>query len=239
MATEIPPLATVKEAKLLRYLAPTLLSLMIITATVWLYYQLPTLRQLEFESTSLKVNNAKLLRQNKELKRQHKALSEKLQDSEQAAAIQKVTNKELQLRLTTLQDEVIDLNRELDFYQNVTQGNTSTKLQIRELTLTADSKQENRINYRLVITQGKKITAPITGAIQLFVTGENKALADTIKIAQHQLKLRYVQVLDGQITLAEGFNPKTVTISLKQNTKTTLSKDFDWKVIPNLSQPAR
>jgi len=239
MATEIPPLATVKEAKLLRYLAPTLLSLMIIIATVWLYYQLPTLRELQFETTSLKVNNAKLLRQNKELKRQHKTLSEKLQDSEQAAAIQKVTNKELQLRLTTLQDEVIDLNRELDFYQNVTQGNTSTKLQIRELTLTADSKQENRINYRLVITQGKKITAPITGAIQLFVTGENKALADTIKIAQHQLKLRYVQVLDGQITLAEGFNPKTVTISLKQNTKTTLSKDFDWKVIPNLSQPAR
>ena len=121
----------------------------------------------------------------------------------------------------------------------MTQGNTSTKLQIRELTLTVDDKQVNRFNYRLVVTQGQKITSPITGLIQLSLTGETKTTEDTIEMSQHQLRLRYLQVLDGQITLADGFTPKTVKVILKQNKKTTLSKVFDWKITASSTQPAR
>jgi len=239
MAMNIPPLAIKKEARGLRYLLPTVLSLIIMAAIVWLYYQLPAIDQLQFESASLKTNNIDLLRQNNELTQQQKLLSDKLQNAEQAAAIQKVTNKELQLRIAALQDEVIELSRELDFYQNVTQGNTSTKLQIRELTLTVDDKQVNRFNYRLVVTQGQKITSPITGLIQLSLTGETKTTEDTIEMSQHQLRLRYLQVLDGQITLADGFTPKTVKVILKQNKKTTLSKVFDWKITASSTQPER
>lgn len=239
MAMNIPPLAIKKEARGLRYLLPTVLSLIIMAAIVWLYYQLPAIDQLQFESASLKTNNIDLLRQNNELTQQQKLLSDKLQNAEQAAAIQKVTNKELQLRIAALQDEVIELRRELDFYQNVTQGNTSTKLQIRELTLTVDDKQVNRFNYRLVVTQGQKITSPITGLIQLSLTGETKTTEDTIEMSQHQLRLRYLQVLDGQITLADGFTPKTVKVILKQNKKTTLSKVFDWKITASSTQPER
>ncbi len=239
MPINIPPLATTKKATPLRYLLPTLLSLIIITAIVWLYYQLPTLHELQLKTSSLTSNNVELLGQNKALKQRQKELNDKLQDYQQAAAIQQVTNKELQLRLTLLQNEVIDLNRELDFYQNVTQGNTSSKLQIRELTFTTDDKHPKRINYRLVITQGKKITAPITGLIQLLLTGDSNTVDESIEIAQHQLKLRYVQVLDGQITLADGLQPKTVKVTLKRNKKTTLSKDFAWKVTMSPTQSER
>jgi len=217
------------ESKLIRYLLLTLISLVIIASSFWLY-QLPTTGELRSQAASLKKDNAALLRQNSELKHQQQLLSKKLQDNEQAFAIQNVTDKQLQRRLTTLQNEVIDLNRELDFYQNITQGNTSTKLQIRELTLTADDKQVNQFNYRLVITQGKKINDPITGTISLLLTEQKDNKEQRTVISEHQLKLRHVQVLEGQIKLTDGRQPKAVKITLTQNNKITLSKDFDWKI---------
>jgi hypothetical protein len=226
------------ESKRVRYLLLTLISLIIIASSSWLY-QLPTTGELKSEVAFLKKDNNALLKQNNKLKKQFAVLTENLQDHEQAFAIQKVTHKELQHRLTTLQDEVIDLNRELDFYQNITQGNTSTKLQIRELALTADDKHANRFNYRLVITQGKKITKPMTGTIKLLITGEKDSKDETTAISEHQLKLRHVQVLNGQIKLADGMQPKAVKITLKQNKKITLSKGFDWEITPSPTQSER
>jgi len=226
------------EPKRIRYLLLTLISLVIIASSIWLY-QLPATGELKSEVTFLKNNNNGLSKQNDELKKQFAVLTENLQDHEQAFAIQKVTHEVLQHRLATLQDKVIDLNRELDFYQNITQGNTSTKLQIRELTLTADDKYGNRFNYRLVISQGQKITKPVTGTIKLLITGKKDDKEETTVITEHQLKLRHVQVLNGQIRLAGSMEPKTVKVTLKQNKKITLSKDFDWKITPSPTQSER
>lgn len=227
------------ESKSIRYLLLSLISLVIISSSIWLY-QRPTTGELKSQAASLAKDNTALRKQNNELKQQFAMLAESVQNHEQAFDIQKVTHKELQYRLTTLQDEVIDLDRELSFYQNITQGNTSTKLQIRELTLTADDKHVNRFNYRLVISQGKKINKAITGTIKLQLTGKkNNKKDEIITISEHQLKLRHVQVLNGQITLAEGLQPKAVNITLKQNKKITLSKDFDWEIASSPAQPER
>jgi hypothetical protein len=227
------------ESKRIRYLLLSLISLVIIVTGIWLY-QLPTIGELKSKMASLKKNNIELIKQNNESKKQFAVLTERSQDHEQAFAIQKVTHNELEYRLSALQAEVINLNRELDFYQNITQGSTSTKLQIRELTLTADNQQANRFNYRLVISQGKKITKAITGIIKLQLMGQKDNKKDEMTtISEHQLKLRHVQVLNGQITLAEGLQPKAIHITLKQNKKITLSKDFDWKIAPSSTQSER
>ena len=79
----------------------------------------------------------------------------------------------------------------------------------------------------------------MTGTIKLLITGKKDDKEETTVITEHQLKLRHVQVLNGQIRLAGSMEPKTVKVTLKQNKKITLSKDFDWKIAPSPTQSER
>jgi len=139
-------------------------------------------------------------------------------------AIEQATIKQLRIQIKKEQQHVANLNKELLFYQSITQGNNSSKLQFRELDLRADPEHADIINYRLVITQGKKITKPMTGTINIIF---NTSLNDKI---EHQLNLRYVQVIEGQIKLIDNEIPTSITVSLVQKNKTTLSKTFDWQL---------
>ena len=139
-------------------------------------------------------------------------------------AVEQATIKQLRIQIKKLQQQVLTLNKELLFYQSITQGNRSNKLQFRELDLRANDEHADIINYRLVITQGRKITKPITGTINIIF---NKSPNDKI---EHHLNLRYVQVIEGQIKLMDNVVPASITVSLVQKNKTTLSKTFDWQL---------
>lgn len=145
-------------------------------------------------------------------------------------AIEKATNQQLQLRLDELQEQVHEQTKDILFYQSITQGNNSSKLQFRELNLRVDDNEPDTIRYRLVITQGKKITSPITGTINMVVNTETNGTKFQHALDEHQLNLRHVQVIEGQIKLENDVQPKTISIDLTQKNKITLSKTFDWKL---------
>lgn len=220
------------DRQVIKNLLKGLVGLIVIALIVWLYRQQTTgelsdkISTLEQENRELRTHNDELVAQNNEL------INDKL-TKQQAAAIQKVTNTQLLAQLNDLQNNAIELDKELSFYQNIMQGNATTKLQIRELKVTVDDKQANQFNYRLVISQGKKITTPLTGQLTISITGNiNKALK-TIELNTHPLKLRHVQVFNGQINLPANMVPKSIKVTLIQNKKTILSKTIDWKVTPN------
>jgi hypothetical protein len=203
----------------------------IITAiSVWYY--------LKEDSTSLQQNliflekNLNLSRQNSQqlsderldLREQNKQLNDTTSIQLQELNIQQATVDQLQQQLVDLQNQVITLNKELMFYQNITQGATSTELQIRELHLTADVERPDIINYRLVITQGKNIAKPVTGSVSINIDKDAKA------VAEHPLNLRYVQLIEGQLIIAPSNHTKSITITITQTKKPKLSRTFDWQL---------
>ncbi len=173
-----------------------------------------------------------------QLEDENKALAENSKTStlaskqhySQKLALEQATTAQLQVQISSLQEQVLTLNKELLFYQTVTQGNSSSKLQIRELDLRADPSRADIVRYRIVMTQGKKINKPITGTINVLMNSDNKGTAEQYTIEQHPLSLRHVQVLEGQIKIEDDTTPLTLTVDLIQNKKITLSRTFDWQL---------
>jgi hypothetical protein len=206
-----------------------LLGLIVIAIIVWIYRQ-QTAGELFTLITVLEQENHQIKEHNIKLTAQKKALTTDKINQQQALAIQKATNNELLQQLNELHDNALEIDKELSFYQNITQGRATSKLQVRELKITTDTEKTDQFNYRLVISQGKKITKPLNGKLTVSLTADIDKQSKVIKLNEHQLKLRHVQVFNGQINLTDDMEPKSIKITLIQNKKTTLSKTIDWKV---------
>jgi hypothetical protein len=226
------------DKQTIKNLLKGVIALIVIALIIWIYRQ-QTTGELSDKIAMLEQENSQLQTQHNALTEQHKNTTEQLLSEQQSAAVQKATNTQLLQQLNSLQDNVIELNKELSFYQNITQGNATSKLHVRELNITVDDKQSNHYHYQLVMSQGKKISKPLQGMLTLSLTGQNDQKSETIKINEHQLKLRHVQVFNGQIKLPENMEPKSIKISLIQKKKTTLSKTIDWQVTTSPTQLKR
>jgi uncharacterized protein YgiM (DUF1202 family) len=196
---------------------------------IWLYLK-PT-AQLRLQFRAAQQQNLQLTTDNQQLTEQNLQLTKKLEDQQQVLAIQQATDEQLQSQLNELQSEVVHLNKELMFYQNITQGNSSSKLQIRELDLRANDRQPDMVDYRLVITQSKKISKPLTGTVEIILNSQNKN--EQLVIGEYQLNLRHVQLFEGQIQLAGNIVPESISVTLKQPKKKALSRTFDWQLVSN------
>tara|TARA_R110001606_G_scaffold346892_3_gene495962 strand:+ start:79156 stop:79857 length:702 start_codon:yes stop_codon:yes gene_type:complete len=212
-------------------LAIFILIAVIITATsVWFFLKEDSIslqQNLHFLQQNLNLSRQstqQLSDERLDLRKQNKQLNNTTSIQLQELNIQQATVEQLQQQLVDLQDQVITLNKELLFYQNITQGATSTELQIRELHLTADAEQSDIIHYRLVITQGKSITKPVVGMVSINID------SDSTSISEQPLNLRYVQLIEGQLNVAGSLQPKSITITITQAKKTKLSRTFDWQL---------
>ncbi len=141
--------------------------------------------------------------------------------------LQESTIQQLEQQLSQQQEQLATLNKELLFYEGLTQGDRPNKLQIRELHLRSDVANTDIVHYQLVITQGKKINQALTGTIEMI---GNMAQDKTITLAEHPLNLRHVQLIEGQIKIIDHNKPKSLTITIKQKNKILLSQSFDWQL---------
>lgn len=193
---------------------------------VW-FYLTASASSVEQELAVTKEREQSLSLENQKLTERLATLTSEFNDQKQYISIQQATDAQLQKRLDELQNKVVHLNKELMFYQTITQGNSSAKLQIREFELHRPSPtQPTQSSYRLVLTQGQKINKPLTGQIKVEVSDANNK---TIQLSEHNLNLRHVQVVEGMIELPKAMTPTSVNVSLIQNKKTTLTQRFDWQ----------
>jgi polyhydroxyalkanoate synthesis regulator phasin len=215
-----------------------LISVIITATTQWFLLKEGNIglqQNLNFLQKSLNLsrqNTQQLSEEKLDLHQQNKTLNEISNSQLHEIDIQQATVEELQQQLMALQDQVFTLDKELLFYQNITQGISSAKLQIRELHLTADTLKADTINYRIVITQGKQITKPMTGSVSINID------KDPTVISKQPLNLRFVQLIEGQITIADSTSTKFITISIKKAKKTLLSRTFDWQLTPSIPPEA-
>ncbi|PHS25095.1 MAG: hypothetical protein COA83_06360 [Methylophaga sp.] len=152
-----------------------------------------------------------------------------LENNKYELDLQKATIEQLEQQLSLQQEQLAAFNKELLFYETITQGDRPNKLQIRELLLRSDATDSAIIHYRLVITQGKKINQALTGTIEMI---GNISKEESSVIAEHPLNLRHVQLIEGQIKILDNNEPESITITIKQKKKTLLSQSFDWQLNP-------
>jgi TolA-binding protein len=203
----------------------TLLIAALPAVAVWFYFtEISTvttdaLTKIEREQSILLTENASLLKERDQL-------SDELTQQQFYLATEKATDQQLQTRLDELQTKVVELQKELLFYQNITQATTSSKLQIRSINLTP-SINDDTVKYRVVISQGQKITTPLTGKVVISLTSK-----DQPSISQeHVLNLRHIQVFDGSLTLNEATTPQNIIVTVMDKSKTLTTKTFDWKTL--------
>ena len=151
----------------------------------------------------------------------------RLDDNKYELELQKETIAQLGQQIGRQQRQLSDFNKELLFYQTITQGDRPNKLQIRELVLRSGDANSDIVHYRLIITQGKKINQALTGTIEMI---SNMSEEESTVIAEHPLNLRHVQLIEGQIKIFDDNEPKSITIIIKQKNKELLSQSFDWQL---------
>ncbi len=165
--------------------------------------------------------------ENKEMSKYILLSDTHLEDNKYELDLQKSTIQQLEKQHGLQQEQLAALNKELLFYETLTQGERPNKLQIRELHLRSDPTNSDIVHYRLVITQGKKINQALTGTIEMV---SNMPQDKMITLAEHPLNLRHVQLIEGQIKIIDNDEPESITITIKQKKKTLLSQSFDWQL---------
>jgi len=180
--------------------------------------------------SGLRSQHAQMLAENQRLTEENRQLQEQLMGINQMQALQQATDSKLQTELQLLQDRVIDLNKELLFYQNITQGNASSELQVRELHLRQVVDEPSSYLYRIVLTQGKRITKSIKGDVLITLNLQGSGEAQSRLVETQALNIRHVQVLEGTMKLAENEQPDSIRVMLRQSDKTLTERTFQWEV---------
>lgn len=229
----------IKQPKPLRWLS-FILAIIVTTYVVQWYLnqnssvaQQQRIEKLTQLKQDLEQQLATLESNNKQLNEQNAELQSTLSEQKQHLAIQQVTDQQLQQQLIELQNKVINLNKELVFYQTITQGTSTSKLQVRELHLSADNNVADNYRYRLVITQGQKITKALTGTVSIAIKTKQDGNTPEIIRKEHSLNLRHVQVIEGQVKIADNIEPDTITVTIKQKKKPATVQSFDWQISNN------
>jgi cell division protein FtsB len=189
----------------------------------WREKQLGKLDALENQYAQMQSDNQRLSEANR-------SLNEKIHNLTQMQAMRQATDSQLETDLQVLQDKVIELNKELLFYQNITQGNISSQLQVRELHLRATGDDSGTFMYRIVLTQGTRITKAIKGEVLITLNLSDDSEGHSRLLEQHSLKIRHVQVLEGTVKLAENERPDSIRVMLRQGDKTLTERTFKWEV---------
>ncbi len=223
----------ISQPKPYQRVAVVIVAVLLTLVSQWFYNKhhnkllLEQLLTVKTQLTELHNQHDELQQQFADINHNNASLAQNLNQARQTSAIHLATEQELKQQLNELQTQVMTLKKELLFYQNITQGNGSSKLQVREVFL-SETELPDVYQYRIVLTQGKKVSKPMTGNVKISLkTTDSKKQID---IAEHKLNLRHIQVVEGSINLAENSTPKTVTISVIQGKKTRLTKTVDWQL---------
>lgn len=218
----------IRQRRPFRCLLWILLVASLIVFAQWYYHQHISQQQAE-----LVAENRQLSSELAALQARYQELSQTRSSQQQLQAMHQATTSQLESRLQQLQQKVIDLNKELLFYQTVTQGTGSSELQVRDLQLRADNDDAGLLRYRLVLTQGDNISDPITGGVAVSLQADADDPKTTVVIGEHGLNLRYVQVVEGSFTVPASA-PAQLIVTLTQKDKTLISRAFNWQeIVPN------
>ena len=152
---------------------------------------------------------------------------------------------QVSVELDDLQSQIAELNEELAFYRGImSPSDGRSGLQIKALQISPGTDPGN-FNLRLILVQAGRHDSRVQGNVDFSIVGEsiaaeNDELAGPVTINLSQLtgetdklrySFRYFQVLERDLGLPQGFEPKTIEISLSGGRKgNEVSASFPWQI---------
>jgi hypothetical protein len=173
-----------------------------------------------------------LLAHNKQLSEQKAILERRHQVDQQA-------NSEVKKSLGGLQDEILELKKEVAFYRSIVSPSESSKgLRIQTFNL-ASSGNSYTYRYKLVLTQVMKKNRGFTsGQIDIQIEGIQDGKASVLSLAdltdgeasRLKFKFKYFQDFQADVRLPDGFEPLRVKLQVSgKNIK--INKLYAWSDI--------
>ncbi|TCK19259.1 hypothetical protein DFR30_2569 [Thiogranum longum] len=179
------------------------------------------------ELVQLKSERGHLDSQIEKLEKRNRELRERVAVLEKSSEIDRLANLEVRDSYAALQNELLELRRELEFYRGiVSPGGEKAGLRIQRLEL-VPGHESGHFDYNLTLTQLKRNDRYARGTIALEVEGLQDGKQVKLPLsaltpgdaAVLNYKFRYFQHFAGELVLPDGFEPQRVTVRLKPRGK--------------------
>lgn len=176
------------------------------------------------------------------LGKQQSALREKNVVLERSGQIERQAYKQLEVAVTGLQDEILELKEELAFYRGIVSPKDATKgLRLQDFELSAGVLPRH-YHFKVVLTQVLNNGNLVRGNLHFEVVGLSKGEQKSYTLEQMSdskgkkkgsaFRFKYFQILEGDFMLPEGFEPIKINLTVKPKTSAhkKLAQVFDWVV---------
>jgi hypothetical protein len=167
--------------------------------------------------------------QNEELRGQNAILV-------QAADVDRKAYAEVDESLKDLQDEVLELKQEVDFYRGIVSPKGGEGLRVQEFSMVRNGESQS-YRYKLVLSQFVKRRSYVKGYVQLTFHGMRGSLQKVLKLGDVSedgnslvFRFKYFQELAGDIVLPEDFEPLRVELLAVPQSRgvKTIKRMFSW-----------
>ncbi|MGD2138501.1 MAG: hypothetical protein PVJ66_04705 [Gammaproteobacteria bacterium] len=204
----------------------------------WWLYDLGKLTGVE-ELGTLRSKHLALDKKYRRLAGENTTLREQLAILERSSQIDRQAASDVKTELGRLEEDLQAAREEIAFYRGiVAPGDAQSGLRIHRFHLT-DGNGAGQYHYELVLTQLRHNERYVSGVVDWQIhgslLGEPGVLAlagvTSPAIRRLEFRFRYFQELTGVITLPEGFEAKTVELSVKPSGKNQpgpVVQVFDW-----------
>lgn len=191
-----------------------------------------------FDAQAARKSQSALQERIGELESENKRLSAQNVALEQAREIDRRAYSEVDANLAGLQDELLELKREVEFYRGIVSTADAVKgLQIQSVRLEKD-KESPSYRYRLILMQAAVPGGVVQGEVKLAVSGLNGEME--VELSHQDLfsagnsgmpfRFRHFQELAGNLRLPDGFTPlrMTLTVTPRDKARQPVERTYSW-----------
>ncbi len=172
-----------------------------------------------------------------------RGLREKIAILEHGKKIDQAAYVSVESNLKALQDELLELKQQINFYQSIVSP-ADVKKGVRVLSLEFEALDDAReFRYKLILIRGPRRARQVIGRAKVHLVGvqqgkEVKFPLDDLhlsKVGSGKYRFRYFQEFQGIIALPEGFEPREAVVKLTPSGKTpkVVEERFEWNTLIN------
>ena len=167
------------------------------------------------------------------------ALKEAVAMLETDQGVDRVSYKEVEANLGTLQAKIQEQSNAIAFYRGIiSPADGAAGLRVQDLRLTRASTERSYI-VRLVLVQSLQHDRKVSGDVGLIVEGMQDGSETTYNYSQllsaeatsdWAFSFRYFQDFDREIVLPDGFTPERIKIEVRSKTRSisSVEESFAW-----------
>lgn len=169
---------------------------------------------------------------------ENQALGEQVTMLERTRLVDDESADEVRNTLVQLQDEVLELREEVDFYRGIiSPADRQAGLDIQSFKLSSGG-ETGLYHYDLVMTHVLRNQSIVSGSVKVFVQGVQDGVPVTLDFKKlspnnsvtEAFKFRYFQALAGDVRLPEGFVARAVQVEITSGGSNSMNKSFPWAV---------